>query len=128
MKKWNLKQFSQDIIDIPNLLNEYSKSLSEVTNNELTGIIKYEIINNNIYYFFNIRMSKLKYSVNIFTIRLVDLNENLLLTVHYLNPDDDISFSLTPYMLENKIDELITGEKMGKYIGYLLMINNKNEE
>ena len=51
------------------------------------------------------------------------MNGNLSLTVFYFK-DSETSY-IKDNELENKIDEIISSDKMGDFMGYLILINSK---
>ena len=64
-------------------------------------------------------------SCKIFEISLLDMNGNLSLTVFYFK--DSETFYIKDNELENKIDEIISSDKMGDFMGYLILINSKQK-
>ena len=123
MKKFKIKNLD-DKLDIGKLLYNYSKSLSEDTNNVLTGLTENIISDNKITYDY-----KIKYGENllckIFEICILDMNGNISLSVFYLK--DSETFYIKDGELENKIDEIISSDKMGDFMGYLILINSKQK-
>lgn len=107
-------------VDIGDLLKNYAKSLSENTNGALSCILPYRISEGKIIFEF-----KVKYDTNdsfkIFEICLLDIEGNLALTVFHFEKYE--TFYITLDKLEDKIDEIISSDEMGKFIGYLLLVH-----
>ncbi len=117
MKKWKLDSYkgNDKVIE---LLKEYSKSLKESSNNALGVSLDMNLMSSRIHYTFSVLGINKHFSVKIFDIELVDLTGLVNLTVSYF--DSKKSFYLTINELEEKIDSIISSEKMGKYIRYLI--------
>lgn len=123
MKKFKIKKLGNKL-DIGKLLINYSKSLSEDTNNVLSGLTENRISDGKIIYDY-----KIKYGENllfkIFEICLLDMNGNVSLSVFYFK--DSETFYIKDDELENKIDGIISSDKMGDFMGYLILINSKQK-
>jgi uncharacterized protein YkuJ len=123
MKKFKIKNLDTKF-DIGKLLTNYSKSLSEDTNNVLSGLTENRISDGKIIYDY-----KVKYGENllckIFEICLLDMNGNVSLSVFYFK--DSETFYIKDTELESKIDGIISSDKMGDFIGYLILINSKQK-
>ena len=123
MNKFKIKNLDTKF-DIGKLLTNYSKSLSEDTNGVLSGVINNRISEGKIIYDYEIKYER-NLSCKIFEISLLDMNGNLSLTVFYFK--DSETFYIKDNELENKIDEIISSDKMGDFMGYLILINSKQK-
>jgi len=110
-------------VDIIKLLNEYSSSLS-LDSGVLSGLIETRIIDNKIIYDFKIKYGE-NLSSKIFEICVLDMVGNISLTIFYFK--DTETFYIKDDELENKIDEIISSDKMGDFMGYLILINSKQK-
>jgi len=110
-------------VDIIKLLNEYSSSLS-LDSGVLSGLIETRIIDNKIIYDFKIKYGE-NLSSKIFEICVLDMVSNISLTIFYFK--DTETFYIKDEELENKIDEIISSDKMGDFMGYLILINSKQK-
>jgi len=122
MKKFKLN-LDTEKVDIIKLLNEYSSSLS-LDSGVLSGLIETRIIDNKIIYDFKIKYGE-NLSSKIFEICVLDMVSNISLTIFYFK--DTETFYIKDDELENKIDEIISSDKMGDFIGYLILINSKQK-
>jgi hypothetical protein len=122
MKKFKLNVDTEKV-DIIKLLNEYSSSLS-LDSGVLSGLIETRIIDNKIIYDFKIKYGE-NLSSKIFEICVLDMVSNISLTIFYFK--DTETFYIKDDELENKIDEIISSDKMGDFIGYLILINSKQK-
>jgi hypothetical protein len=123
MKKFKLNVDSEKV-DIIKLLNEYSSSLSLDSGDVLSGLIETRIIDNKIIYDFKIKYVD-NLSSKIFEICVLDMVSNISLTIFYFK--DTETFYIKDDELENKIDEIISSDKMGDFMGYLILINSKQK-
>lgn len=121
MKKWNI-EFNPVEDKVIELLKYYAKSLVDESYQKLNVIIETEVIQNKIYYFFKVLGKYNKFNINIFEISMIDLGEFINLKVCYYNDTENISTSKK--YLEEDIDKIISSEKMGKYISYLINIDS----
>jgi hypothetical protein len=94
------------------------------TFNENNDDIEEEIIDNKIIYDFKIKYGE-NLSSKIFEICVLDMVSNISLTIFYFK--DTETFYIKDDELENKIDEIISSDKMGDFIGYLILINSKQK-
>ncbi len=131
MNKFKIKNLDTKF-DIGKLLTNYSKSLSEDTNGVLSGVFNNRISEGKIIYDYEIKYGRIgneevgeNLSCKIFEICLLDMNGNLSLTVFYFK--DSETFYIKNNELENKIDEIISSDKMGVFMGYLILINSKQK-
>lgn len=124
MAKWKLdsNEGSDKIIE---LLKLYSKSLKECSGNSLQVCLDANLINDKIHYTFNILGINHVFNVKIFDISLIDLKGLVNLNVNYFNGNK--SFYLNINELEKKIDSIVSSEKMGKYIRYLIDLDLKKK-
>ncbi len=122
MKKFKLNVDTEKV-DIIKLLNEYSSSLS-LDSGVLSGLIETRIIDNKIIYDFKIKYGE-NLSSKIFEICVLDMVGNISLTIFYFK--DTETFYIKDDELENKIDEIISSDKMGDFMGYLILINSKQK-
>ena len=122
MKKFKLNVDTEKV-DIIKLLNEYSSSLS-LDSGVLSGLIETRIIDNKIIYDFKIKYRE-NLSSKIFEICVLDMVSNISLTIFYFK--DTETFYIKDDELENKIDEIISSDKMGDFMGYLILINSKQK-
>ena len=123
MKKFKLNVDTEKV-DIVKLLNEYSSSLSLDSGGILSGLIETQIINNKIIYEFKIKYGD-NLSCKIFEICVLDMVSNISLTIFYFK--DTETFYIKDDELESKIDEIISSDKMGDFMGYLILINSKQK-
>lgn len=121
MKKWNI-EFNPIEDKVIKLLKDYAKSLVDESYQKLNVIIETEVIQNKIHYFFKVLGKHNKFNINIFEISMIDLGEFLNLKVCYYQETENISTSKKH--LEEDIDKIISSEKMGKYISYLINIDS----
>jgi hypothetical protein len=122
MKKFKLNVDTEKV-DIIKLLNEYSSSLS-LDSGVLSGLIETRIIDNKIIYDFKIKYGE-NLSSKIFEICVLDMVSNISLTIFYFK--DTETFYIKDDELESKIDEIISSDKMGDFMGYLILINSKQK-
>jgi hypothetical protein len=123
MKKFKLNVDTEKV-DIIKLLNEYSSSLSLDSGGVLNGLIETRIIDNKIIYDFKIKYGD-SFSCKIFEICILDMVSNISLTIFYFK--DTETFYIKDDELENKIDEIISSDKIGDFMGYLILINSKQK-
>ena len=124
MNKFKIKNLDTKF-DIGKLLTNYSKSLSEDTNGVLSGVINNRISEGKIIYDYEIKGRIENLSCKIFEICLLDMNGNVSLSVFYFK--DTETFYMKDNELENKIDDVISSDKMGDFMGYLILINSKQK-
>lgn len=120
MKTWKIdKNDTNDrVIEI---LKKYTTSLSDASDSILKGSIETELNNNKIYYYFYINGKINRYKL--FSIGLIDLNYIISFTVNYFNSETTDTINVDD--LEEKIDNIIQGEKIGSLLNYLIEIEKR---
>jgi hypothetical protein len=121
MKKFKLN-VDTGKVNIIKLLNAYSSFLSLDSGGVLSGLVGIRVIKNKIIYDFEIKYGD-NVSCKIFEICVLDLLGNISVTIFYFK--DIETFFIKDDELENKIDEIISSDKMGDFVGYLVLMNSK---
>ena len=103
------------------MLTSYSGALFKDTNGALTSFFVNKISDGKIVYDYEIRYGA-NHHCKIFEIRLLDLMGSISMEVQYLN--DTETFYIKDSELENTIDEIISSDRMGRFLGYLISINS----
>jgi len=109
---------------IVKLLNGYSSSLSLDSGGVLNGLIEHRIVDNKIILDFKIKYGD-NVSCKIFEICFLDMIGNISLTIFYFKNNE--TFYIKDDELESKINEVISSDKMGNFIGHLISINSKQK-
>lgn len=120
MKTWKIEKndTNDKVIEI---LKKYTTSLSDASDGILKGSIETELNNNKIYYYFYINGKINRYKL--FSIGLIDLNYIISFTVNYFNSETTDTINIDD--LEEKIDNIIQGEKIGSLLNYLIEIEKR---